>query len=128
MQIGGQALLEELFPEPRFNAWAVGEVHIIDKRVIPNGRRDHFEQSVHFDNLLNHLAPITRDIARRCRQSSVSRKWVREFELHKGAALERRRLVARGGISKASRKAHAAAASKISDRNGENYQSKALGR
>jgi hypothetical protein len=112
MQIGGQALLEELFPEPRFNAWAVGEVHIIDKRIIPNGRRDHFEQSVHFDNLLNHLAPITRDIARRCRQSSVSRKWVREFELHKGAALERAQVVARGGISKASRKAHAAAAAK----------------
>lgn len=40
MQIGGHSLLEELFPEPRFNAWAVGEVHVIDKRLIPNGRRD----------------------------------------------------------------------------------------
>jgi hypothetical protein len=112
MQIGGAALLEELFPEPRFNAWSVGEVHIIDKRVIPNGRRDHFEQSVHFDNLLNHLAPIARDIARRCRQSSISRKWLREFELHKNAALERAQLVARGGISRPTRKTYAEAAAR----------------
>ena len=67
VQIGEHALLEELFPEPRFNAWSVGEVHIFDRRVIPNGRRDHFEQNVHFDNILNQLGPIARDITRRCR-------------------------------------------------------------
>jgi hypothetical protein len=112
MQIGGQALLEDLFPEPRFNAWSVGEIHIVDKRVIPNGRRDYFEQSVHFDNVLNHLAPVTRDIARRCRQSSISRKWLREFEVHKSAALERAEVVARGGVSKAVRKTHVQATAK----------------
>jgi molecular chaperone HtpG len=112
MQVGDHALLEELFPEPRFNAWSVGEIHVVDSRVIPNGRRDHFEHNVHFDNLLNHLGPTTRDIARRCRQSSISRKWLREFELHKAAAIERAEVVARGGLSKAARKTHAEAAAK----------------
>lgn len=112
MQIGGHALLEELFPEPRFNAWSVGEVHVVDKRVIPNGRRDNFDQNVHLDNVINHLGPIARDISRRCRQSSIARKWLREFELHKSAALESAGVVARGGISRAARKGHAEAAAK----------------
>jgi hypothetical protein len=106
MQVGEHALLEELFPESRFNSWAVGEVHVLDSKVLPNGRRDHFEQSVHFDNLLNQLAPIAREIARRCRQSSIGRKWAREFELHKGVALETARIVKRGGISRAARASH----------------------
>ncbi len=107
MQVGEHTLLEELFPESRFNSWAVGEIHVIDSKVLPNGRRDHFEQSVHFDNLLNQLAPMAREISRRCRQSSIGRKWIREFELHKGAALETARIIKRGGISKAARASHA---------------------
>jgi hypothetical protein len=107
MQVGDNTLLEELFPETRFNAWAVGEVHIVDPKVIPNGRRDHFEQSVHLDNILNQMGPIAREIGRRCRQSSIARKWVREFELHKTAALETARIVKRGGISRVARETHA---------------------
>lgn len=88
LQVGDQALLEDLFPEPRFNAWSVGEVHVVDRRIVPNGRRDHFEQNAHFHNLLNHLTPTARDIARRCRTSSVRRKWEREFELQAATAEE----------------------------------------
>lgn len=106
MQVGDSALLEDLFPESRFNSWAVGEVHIIDGKILPNGRRDHFEQSVHLDNLLNHLAPIARDIARRCRQSSIARKWLREFELHEEAATQKAKAVKRGGLSRAARQGY----------------------
>ena len=81
IQVGDRVLLEELFPEPRFNGWSVGEVHVIDRRIVPNGRRDHFEQNAHFHNLVNHLTPTARDIARRCRTSSVRRKCNREFEI-----------------------------------------------
>ena len=31
-------------------------------------------------NLFNHLAPVAREIARRCRTSSIKRKWHREFD------------------------------------------------
>jgi hypothetical protein len=107
IQVGDNALLEELFSEPRFNGWTVGEVHVIDPKIYPNGRRDHFEQSVHFDNLLTQLTPIARRISSQCRHSSIGRKWIREFELHKEVALDKAKAVARGGISKASRQAHA---------------------
>jgi hypothetical protein len=80
MQIGDDRLMEELFTEPRFNGWVVGEVHIIDERVVPNGRRDHFEQNVHFHNLLTHLSPIARELSRKCRLSSIARNRSREFE------------------------------------------------
>ena len=112
IQVGDHTLLEYLFPEARFNSWAVGEVHIVDPRILANGRRDNFEHSVHLDNVLNQLAPMARDISRRCRQSSISRKWLREFELHREAAFERAKAVARGGLTRVSRQAHVDAALK----------------
>ena len=99
MQVGGHTLLEELFPEQRFNSWSVGEVHVFDRRIVPNGRRDQFEPNIHYYNLLNHLAPTARDIARRCRTSSVKRKHEREFELCAKAAAEMIDIVVQGGAS-----------------------------
>ncbi len=82
IQIGNGDLLQELFPEPRFNSWTVGEIHVLDPRIVPNGRRDHFEQNVHLFNLLNHLSPVAREISRRCRANSLRRQWLRDFERH----------------------------------------------
>jgi len=112
MQVGDNNLLEDLFPEPRFNGWAIGEVHVLDPKVIPNGRRDHFEQGVHYDNLTNQITPSAREIARRCRQSSIGRKWIREFELHRDTALAHAKTCARGGISRAVKRAHSDAVAK----------------
>ena len=99
VQVGEGNLLEELFPEPRFNAWSVGEIHILDQRIVPNGRRDHFQPNVHFNNVLNHLAPTVREIARRCRTSSIRRKWLREFELHHTAAREKLAILNQGTLA-----------------------------
>jgi len=112
IQVGDHALIENLFPEPRFNSWAVGEIHIVDPKILGNGRRDNFEHSAHFDNVLNQLAPTARDIARRCRQSSISRKWQREFAFHREAALERAKAVSRGGLTRTARQNHVDAALK----------------
>ena len=103
IQVGNHVVLEELFPEPRFNGWSVGEVHVIDHRIVPNGRRDHFEQTVHFHNLANHLTPIARDIARRCRTSSVHRKWEREFERYSKSVDETISIIAQGSASRPNR-------------------------
>lgn len=81
VQVGDSTGLEELFAEQRFNSWSVGEVHVLDRRIVPNGRRDDFEQNAHLGNLLNQLAPIAREISSRCRSNSIRRNWVRRFEL-----------------------------------------------
>jgi hypothetical protein len=103
IQVGDDRLFEELFPEARFNAWSVGELHVIDLRIVPNGRRDHFEQSVHFHNLLTHLAPVAREITRRCRTSSVQRKWSRDFELREMAIREKAAIIKQGALSRGDR-------------------------
>jgi molecular chaperone HtpG len=92
-----------LFPESRFNAWSVGELHVVDPCVIPNGRRDHFEQSVHFHNLLTHLAPVAREITRKCRTSSIQRKWSRDFELRELTIRERAAIIKQGALSRQDR-------------------------
>lgn len=80
MQIGEPNMLEFVFPEPRFNAWTVGEFHILDRGIVPNGRRDHFETNPRFHNFINHLTPVARAVANRCRTSSLFRKWQRDFD------------------------------------------------
>jgi molecular chaperone HtpG len=98
IQVGGHDLLQELFPEPRFNSWSVGEIYVVDSRIVPNGRRDHYEQSVHFDNVLNQLSPIAREIASRCRNSSLIRNWVREFERSEQSAKDKLGIIKQGTI------------------------------
>lgn len=80
VQIGDDSIVESTFVEIRFNAWAIGEFHILDSRIIPNGRRDQYEQNVHVANVLNHLAPIARDIGNRCRLRSQYRQMMRRAE------------------------------------------------
>jgi molecular chaperone HtpG len=73
IQIGNSRLADALFPEPRFNAWTVGECHVLSPKLIPNGRRDDFEQNVHYSNLCTHLAPYAKRVAKMCRENSAER-------------------------------------------------------
>ena len=81
VQIGDENLLEDVFPETRFNGWSVGEIHVIDPRIVPNARRDHFEQNVHFSNLTAQLEPLGRQISKRARTASIVRNRARSDEL-----------------------------------------------
>lgn len=104
VQVGEHNLLEELFPEPRFNAWSVGEIHVIDRKITPNGRRDHFEQNSHYTNLINQLAPVAREIARLCRTSSIRRKWLRDVDLQRQQIEQAMEVLAQGAIGEDERK------------------------
>ena len=73
IQVGDERVFDHLFDEERFNRWCVGEVHVLDSRIIPNGRRDYFERDPHLRNLENHLFPILRHITARCRSASSIR-------------------------------------------------------
>jgi hypothetical protein len=89
LQVGDGSLFEDSFPEVRFNGWTVGEIHIVDRRLVPNGRRDNLEENVHLHNLLNYVAPIAKEISQRCRLSSAERKYERQFEFFAIGAKER---------------------------------------
>ena len=73
IQIGSDDIFEQLFYETRFNGWCVGEVHIVDSRIVPNGRRDYFEAGPYLRNLENHIGAIAHEISSQCRRASSQR-------------------------------------------------------
>ena len=44
-----------MYASARFNAWIIGEVHVLNRKIVPNGRRDHFEQTTAFENLQSNI-------------------------------------------------------------------------
>jgi len=79
IQIGSDDIFADLFQETRFNGWCVGEVHVTDSRIVPNGRRDYFESSPHLRNLENHLGAVAHEIGSRCRRASSHRNRLRNI-------------------------------------------------
>ncbi len=79
MQIGDDTIFLDVFREPRFNSWTIGEVHVLDRKIVPNARRDGFEQNASYSDLIAQLAPIARDLGKRCRASSSVRHKLRGF-------------------------------------------------
>lgn len=73
IQVGGEGVFDHLFAEERFNRWCVGEIHILDSRIVPNSRRDYFQPGPHLRNLENQLNPVLRRISARCRRESTAR-------------------------------------------------------
>jgi molecular chaperone HtpG len=110
VQIGGSALLEELFSEPRFNSWTVGEIHVLDRRIVPNARRDDFEQNAHYSNLLNQLTPLARAVSRLCRTSSKRRQLMRDFDAQRQIVEDRVSILRQGSLRAAGRKTQLAGA------------------
>ena len=73
IQIGDESVFRHLFAEGRFNSWCIGELHIADSRIIPNGQRDYFEPGPHVRNLENQLAALLKRLVSRCRKASTTR-------------------------------------------------------
>ena len=78
IQIGGERIFDSLYADERFNRWCVGEIHIMDHRIVPNTRRDYFEPGPHLRNLENHLRTVLHKIAVRCRAASIARNKYRK--------------------------------------------------
>lgn len=78
IQIGDETVFDSLYAEERFNRWCVGEIHILDSRIVPNARRDYFEPGPHLRNLENHLHAVLRGIGQRCRTASTARNRARK--------------------------------------------------
>lgn len=104
MQIGEANLLDDLFTEPRFNSWTVGEIHILDGRILPNGRRDHFEQNSHYNNLTSQLRPLALRFSKNCRVSSIRRNILRQCDSVGAQILTNFAVLRQGAISEEDRR------------------------
>ena len=100
VQIGDHRIFSDVFPEARFAAWTVGEVHVLDDRVVPNGRRDDFEQNAHSNHLVSRLMEIGDHIARMCRSSSVVRNRIKAFDIGAAKVEEQLTILEQGAVSR----------------------------
>ncbi len=68
--------------------------------MVPNGRRDNFEENTHFENLLSQLQPYLKDIAQVCRNKSSRRQWTVRFNAKVSAVKQDLTLLEGGSLSK----------------------------
>lgn len=72
--IGDSKTLNGIFKESRFNGWTQGEIFIVTDKLVPNARRDDFEQNEAYYQLIDTLSTgVAVDIARAIRETSQTR-------------------------------------------------------
>ena len=72
--IGDSKTLNGIFKESRFNGWTQGEIFIVTDKLVPNARRDDFEQNEAYYQLIDTLSiGVAVDIARAIREASQTR-------------------------------------------------------
>jgi hypothetical protein len=100
IQVGTGDVFADAFSEPRFNSWTIGELHILDHKIVPNGRRDGFEQNAAFNDLYAHVTLLARRQSTRCRQSSARRNRMRSFDVREQRLHELLRILTQHGTSR----------------------------
>lgn len=86
--IGDRSTLNGIFKEERFNGWYQGEIFVLDENIIPNARRDNFENNHHNDCLLKELRKIGDKLSKEVRVASAVRARIRINDFTKINSLE----------------------------------------
>lgn len=86
IQIGDELILAEIFPETRFAGWAIGDIHVISPKILPNGRRDEFEPSAYYSHFQTELAIQAKNITQLIRERSAQRNRLRSVGLQLNTA------------------------------------------
>ncbi len=74
IMIGRNDLLSEFFREKRFNGYLLGEIYLVDRRLVPNARRDDLEDNAVRDKFLEaFVREIGIPYSRAIREDSVER-------------------------------------------------------
>lgn len=72
--IGDSRTINGIFKEARFNGWTQGEIFIVTDKLVPNARRDDFEQNEAYYQLIDALSNnVAVNIARAIREASQTR-------------------------------------------------------
>jgi len=103
IMIDDKNLFRDCFSEARFSSWTMGEIHVLDNRIIPNGRRDGFEENTHYENLRNYISLTATEISNRCRVNSIYRNKIRKTSFKLTEAEDILKIVAKSYLSKNNR-------------------------
>ena len=81
--IGDATLLDPCFREARFNGYLIGEIHVTTRDLIPNGRRDDFQDSEMKTDFLLGVEKIVHSLEKKIREDSNSKNSVKPIETAK---------------------------------------------
>lgn len=71
--LGDKSSFSQFFKEERFNGWMIGELHVLDKELIANSRRDGFEKNKAFYELSELLKEWSMNESKEIRHVSYER-------------------------------------------------------
>src|SRR5271157_1470378 len=71
--IGDSQTLNSAFKDTRLNGWTIGEIYVIDPKLIPNARRDNFEKTPSFFEFYEKMTVLASNISKQIRQASLQR-------------------------------------------------------
>jgi len=83
IQIGDEYVLSKCFRDTRFNHYVIGEVHALSPALVPNGRRDDFEDSdlyTDFKTKLKSICDIIQKLAVDASKITSAQKKIEEVE------------------------------------------------
>jgi len=97
IMIGDKSLMSDLFRERRFNGYQIGEIHAVDDNLIPNSRRDDFEDNptkeIFLDSFLREIGvPYSAIVRKKSAERATQKKTVSNSVI-----LERARKICRAG-------------------------------
>jgi molecular chaperone HtpG len=78
--IGDASLLDSCFREARFNGYLVGEIHVATGDLIPNGRRDDFQDSEMKTDFLLGVEKVVHPLEKKIRDDSSRKNSVKPIE------------------------------------------------
>ena len=80
IQIGNESIIEDIASrltakgtERRLQRWAVGEIFVTSSEVIPNARRDGFEDNQAWESIKNDIEKVARTVVKTIRGASTNR-------------------------------------------------------
>ncbi len=98
--IGDKENLSDFYREKRFNNYMVGEVHVIDSKLLPNSRRDDFEDNARKDDLYSYfIRDIGLPYSRKIRELSAERSRQKTLEDASSLCIRVQRVLQRGYVA-----------------------------
>lgn len=70
--IGDNQTLNYVFKDSRLNGWTIGEVHVLDQKLIPNARRDGFEKTSSYYEFSEKMIDFASKLAKQIRKATIA--------------------------------------------------------
>ena len=102
--IGEASLLDPCFHQTRFNGYLVGEIHVTTRELVPNGRRDDFQESEMKADFLRGVERIVHPLEKKAYEDSCRKNATKPIEEAKQTVVKVKKQLESGFVGDGARK------------------------